>query len=277
MSIQPPATDQIRAAWDAIAPRFDAHITPKNLPAGDAILDRWDVGPGLRVLDVACGSGALAIPAARRGADVVGVDISPRMIELLGARARAEGLRVEGRVMDALALELPDDGFDLAVSQNGVTMSPRLGVALAEMARVTRPGGSVVVVAFGPFPRVEFLSTFVAGVRAAVPGFTGLPTDPPPPPFQVADPAVLAAALREAGLGDVSVDTVTWDMPTSSGQDLWDSVLASNPLGGQMVADLTEEQRADAIGVLDGLLRERFGGRPEGVLHAAVNVGSGTV
>lgn len=242
---------------------------------GEAILDRLNLGPGTRLLDVACGTGALAIPAAARGAEVTAVDIAPRMIDLLADRARSEGVTVTGRVMDAHRLELPDYAFDVSVSLNGVTMSVQLGAALAEMTRVTRPGGTVLVAAFGPLPEAEFLTTFVAGVRAAVPEFRGLPTAPPPPPFQLADPIVCARALTDAGLRDVTVERVTMDLPVGSAADLWDEVTSSNPIGARMVAGLDEGQRAAVLEALDGILGDRFGGEPRGVLHAAVNVGVG--
>lgn len=277
MTAQPPTSDQVRDAWDAIAPRFDEFLTPITMAPGQAIVDRLDVAAGTRLLDVGCGSGALAIPAARRGAEVMAVDIAPRMIELLNARARSEGLAIDGRVMDAHALDLPDDGFDYAVSVNGVTMSPRLATALAEMVRVTRAGGTVLVAAFGPLPRVEFLSTFFAAVREAVAGVPGPPMDPPPPPFQVADPAVFRRVLAEAGLQDVTVDEMTWEMPVRSAADLWDVVTSSNPIGAQWVAGFDDAQRDQVHKAVDRLLRERFGGRPEGVLHDQLNVGVGTV
>lgn len=199
------------------------------------------------------------------------------MIELLEARAQAAGLQLDGRVMDHHALDLPDDSFDIAASQNGVTMSPYLGTALAQMTRVTRPGGTVLVAAFGPLPKVEFLSMFIAGVRAAVPGFASPPIYPPPPPFQLADPDVFAQALGGAGLRKVTIETVTWDIPVASGADLWDEVTSSNPIGAQLVADLDEGQQADVLTVLDSVLRERFGDRSGGLLQVAVNVGIGTV
>lgn len=277
MTVQQPESDQVRAAWDSIAPRFDQYITPTATRNAALALDRIDLRDGSRLLDVACGSGALAIPAARRGAEVIAVDISPRMIDLLDARARTEGVAVDGRVMDAHDLQLPDAGVDFAVSQNGVTMSPMLSRALVEMVRVTRPGGKVLVAAFGALPEVEFLGMFFAGVRAAVPDFAGLPTDPPPPPFRVAAPAALSRALEGSGLHEVIVHPVTWDQPVASAAELWDDVTASNPLGAQAVAGLGERQKADVLTVLDGMLRERFGGRGEGVLRAAVNVAVGTV
>src|SRR5690606_11409635 len=114
------------------------------------------------VLDVAAGSGALSLPAARLGARVLAVDISPGMVERLAARARAEGLaNLETRVMDGHALELEDNTFDLAASQFGVMLFPDLPRGLSEMARVTRPGGRVLVVTFGPFEQVEFIGFFI--------------------------------------------------------------------------------------------------------------------
>ncbi|QOR69321.1 methyltransferase domain-containing protein [Ruania alkalisoli] len=270
-----PTLEQVRGAWDAIAPRFDEFITPAATTNGELALAFADITPGTRLLDVACGSGALAIPAARRGAEVTAVDIAAQMIELLAERARQAGVSVDGRVMDAHALDLPDNSYDVSVSQNGVTMSTQLVRAIGEMVRVTRPGGTVLVAAFGPLPRVEFLRVFFAGVRSAVPGFAGLPTNPPPPPFQVAAPEALAAALTQAGVQEVAVHPVRWEIPVGSAQTLWDEVTSSNPLGAQAVAGLDASQRGEALRVLNGMLRERFDGQPGGVLPALVNVGVG--
>lgn len=73
------------------------------------------IDPRGRVLDVACGSGALAIPAAHSDAAVTAIDIAPQMIELLRSRARTAGLALDARVMDAHALDLPDDAFEVAL------------------------------------------------------------------------------------------------------------------------------------------------------------------
>lgn len=273
-----PTPEQIRAGWDQVAPRFDEHLTTATIASGEERLLRHGVTAGMRVLDVAAGSGALAIPAARLGAQVVATDLSPVMIERLATRARDEGLTaVETRVMDGLDLDLDDDEFDLSVSQHGVSLFGDMARGLREMARVTRPGGRVLVIAFGPPPQAEFLTFFIGAVRAAVPGFTGLPTDPPPLPFQVADPDRLRDKLTGAGLTDVEVEPDVWDLPVRSAAHLWDVVTSSNPIGAAMVADLTDEQAAEARKVLDGMLRERSGGGPEAVLHTALNIGVGTV
>jgi ubiquinone/menaquinone biosynthesis C-methylase UbiE len=270
-------TQQIRDAWDAVAVGFDEFGTPQTLGLGEEVVGRLGLGPGMRFLDVGTGSGALAIPAARLGAQVVAVDIAPVMIERLRARAAREGLPdLDSRVMDGHALDLKDDTFDVSASQNGVSLFPDLAGGLAELVRVTKPGGRVLIVVFGPPKKVEFFGFFMGALQAAVPGFTPLPTDPPPLPFQVADPDVLRRRLTEAGLTGVTVEAVTWDMRFESVTQFWDWIISSNPIAVQLTADLTAEQTADVRQVLDGMFRERSGGMPGVVLHTGVNVGVGT-
>lgn len=272
-----PTADEIRTAWNDIAPRFDRYVTPYTLPFGEQVLAPLGVRPGMRVLDVATGSGALSIPAARRGADVVAVDVAPAMIERLAARAEQEGLStLQPEVMDGHALELDDDTFDAAVSLNGVSLFPDLPRGLREMVRVTRPGGRVLVAAFGAPHRAEFITFFLGAITAVVPDFPGIPQDPPPLPFQVADPQRLRQRLADAGLRDVGVDTITWRMEAESAGQFWETVTSSNPIGAQLAGMLTAEQTAEATHVLDGMLRERSGGRRTAVLTTDVNIGAGT-
>jgi ubiquinone/menaquinone biosynthesis C-methylase UbiE len=275
---QAPSIEQIRGAWNGIAGGFDEFVTPETMVLGKEVVRRLGLRPGTRLLDVAAGSGALSIPAARIGVDVVATDIAPAMIERLNARARAEGLSTLcGRVMDGHALDLDDDAFDVAVSVNGVSLFPDMARGLAELVRVTRPGGQVVIVAFGPLETVEFIVFVASAVRAAVPGVTPLPTDPPPLPFQAADPTVLRDRLADAGLRDVRIDTITWEVAFDSVQHLWNVFTASNPIGARLVAGLGDEQRTEVARVLEGMLRERSAGAPGAVLRAKVNIGIGTV
>lgn len=266
------------AAWDRLAAGFDAYVTPSGIDIGAAPLAAMGLGPGQRFLDVAAGSGALSLAAARRGAEVTAVDFSPAMIERLDARAAAAGLRrLHGEVMDGTDLQLEDDSFDAAGSQFGVMLFPDYARGLRELVRVTKPDGQVLLITMGPPSRVEFLTFFQAALGSAVSGFTGLPSDPPPLPLRLADPARVREALEEAGLREVDVQSRSHAVEHPSAEHLWDWVVHSNPLGAGMVAGLTPRQKEDALEALAGRLRERARGDGPALLHNAINVGIGRV
>lgn len=273
MTVQAPNPEQIRAAWDAIAPRYDEVTTPMNQRFAETALLRVNVGPGVRFLDVACGSGAVALPAARRGAQVTAVDLAPTMIERLTARARAEGLNsVQGAVMDAGSLEFADDTFDVTASMNGLSLLPDLRSGLREAVRVTKPGGEVMIAAFGPPPRVEFIGFLFGALKAS--GFMP-PTDPPPPPFQLADPGRFRTELADAGLTGVRVESASWEMTFPSSDHFWDVITASNPIAVKLIGQLGGQQLAEMKQVLRGMFRERSGGGPGAVLSNEMNIGLG--
>lgn len=269
--------EEIRDAWDKIAAGYDEFVTPSGgMAIAENALRRVGLRPDMRLLDVAAGSGALSIPAARLGAQVLAVDLSPAMIKWLNARVRKEGLsNLEGRVMDGHALELEENTFDISASQFGVMLFLDLPRGLSELARVTKPGGRVLLVVYGPPQQVEFLGFFMGAIQAAVPDFTGLPMDPVPLPFQVADPEKLRQELANAGLKDIRVTAGTENLEFQSGKHMWDWVTNSNPIGAGLVADLTEEQRAAAQQALDGMLRQRSGGSGPALLTSPVHIGIG--
>jgi ubiquinone/menaquinone biosynthesis C-methylase UbiE len=264
-------------AWDAIAEGYDRYVAPQEVDLATDALRLVGLQPGQRLLDVAAGTGGLSLPAARLGAQVLATDWSPAMIERFEARVRLEGLRgAAGRVMDCHALELADDSFDVTGSQFGVMLVPDQPRALREMVRVTRPGGRVLVIAYGSPAEVEFLQVFLGALTAVAPEFPGLPDDPPPLEFQVADPDVFRRRLTDAGLKDVRVERTAERPAFTSGQEMWDWVLHGNPIPGMLVAGLTESSRAQLRQVLDGMLRERAGADGRAVLTNAVSIGIGT-
>ncbi len=263
--------------WDAIAALYDEHVAPGESDLATAGLRLARLRAGHTFLDVAAGTGGLSLPAARLGAKVLATDWSPKMIEHFNDRVAAEGLDAEGRLMDCHALELADDGYDITGSQFGVMLVPDQAQALREMVRVTKPGGRVLLIAYGDPQEFEALHFFIAGVQAVVPEFEGPAEDEPMLEFQVADADVLRQRLIDAGLTDVIVDTSHQErIEVRTGQQLWDWCLGGNPIPGMLVADLTDEQRADIIQVLDGMVRERSGGNGTAVLTAPLNIGVGT-
>jgi SAM-dependent methyltransferase len=270
--------EDTRAAWDRIAPGYDRTNTPTQMWLGNEGLRRAGLRAGMQFLDVAAGSGALSIPAARLGARVLAIDQSPVMLELLERRAREEGLDVETRVMDGHALELEDNSVDLAGSQFGVMLFPDMPKGIREMARVVRPGGRVLMNVYGDPHKIEFFDFFMRAVQTVRPDFTGPPMDPPPLPFQLQDPDRLHRELAATGLRDVTVETIIETTEFQDGKQLWDWLVWSNPIVETVLGslNLTDEERGGIQQGLETLVRERA--RESGVarLTNPINIGVGT-
>jgi SAM-dependent methyltransferase len=115
--------------------------------SGEALVASLGITEGLKVLDLGCGDGTTALPAARLGADVLGVDIASNLVAAGNARAQSEGLtNVKFQEGDASDLnELEDDSFDLVISIFGAMFAPRPFDVAREVVRVTRPGGRIVM------------------------------------------------------------------------------------------------------------------------------------
>ena len=270
--------EDTRPAWDKIASGYDKTNTPTQMWLGNEGLRRAELRARMRILDVAAGSGALSIPAARLGAKVLATDQSPVMLELLAARADDEGLDIETRVMDGHALELEDNSFDVAGSQFGVMLFPDMPKGINEMVRVVRPGGRVLMNVYGDPHEIEFFGFFVSAIQSVRPDFTGPPMDPLPLPFQLQDPERLRQEFAAAGMREVEVETITETTEFESGQALWDWIVWSNPIA-QMVLD-SLELSGDEIGVIqqtmETLVRERAGDSDTAKLTNPINIGVGT-
>lgn len=269
--------EHTRAAWDDVAASYDDHITPVNIGLANEALRRTGLRSGMRFLDVAAGSGALTIAAARRGARVLAIDLSPRMIARLQARVQRERLAdVEARIMDGHLLALENDSFDGAGSQFGIMLFPDMPRGLRELVRVTKPGGEVLVVVFGAPPRIEFIALFMRAMQTAVPGFTGPPDDPPPLAFQLQNPDRLRKELVTAGLKNIRVHTIIQAVEFRSAEHLWQLASTTNPIPVAMVSKLSGEQRVAAMRAMADLLRERSGGADRTTLTSEVHIAVGT-
>src|SRR6266496_5007660 len=114
-------------------------------PGALKLLADWQIPTGVRLLDVACGAGQIAIPAARAGIDATGLDIAPNWIEQARARATAEGLTAQFDEGDAEQLPYDDSSFDVVISLVGAMFAPRPERVAAELVRVCRPGGRIIM------------------------------------------------------------------------------------------------------------------------------------
>ena len=117
---------------------------------GEHVVARTSVAPGMRALDVACGTGNAAIPAARAGAEVTGLDLVPELLEGGRQKAAAEGLEIEWVEGDAEALPFEDDSFDRVYSTFGHMFAPRHRLTADEMTRVGRDGAIVALCCWTP-------------------------------------------------------------------------------------------------------------------------------
>jgi SAM-dependent methyltransferase len=146
MQPAPVNLDQIKQRMRGVWMAGDfGQIARYSAKSAEEFVDRLQIQPGARVLDVACGTGNLAIPAARKGAQVCGIDIAPNLLDQARQRASAEGLDAKFEEGDAEQLPYPDGGFDVVMTMFGAMFAPRPEVVSKELARVCRPGGTIAM------------------------------------------------------------------------------------------------------------------------------------
>lgn len=138
---------KLRATWIA----GDFGEIAKSIEQGaQEFVSRLELKPGTKILDVACGTGNLAIPAAKAGAEVTGVDIAPNLIEQAVANADREGLNVRFDVGDAEAMPYEDESFDVVMTMFGAMFAPRPDVTASELRRVCKSGGLITMANWTP-------------------------------------------------------------------------------------------------------------------------------
>ncbi len=266
--------EQTRQAWEKHAEGYDRALTAADMRAAEAALRMVQVGPGTRLLDIAAGPGAVSIPAARLGAEVLAVDYARAMVELLSRKAQELGLdNLHTRLMDGTALELEDDSFDVACSELGIMLFPDRAKGLREMARVVAPGGSGVMVTLGPPERVPVIALFFEAMVKTVPGF-----EPPrdSPLFCLRELDVLQRELQQAGFHDVLVETFETRLTVESAERLWDVVLDGAPAIAGLMQRVPEPRRRAVRVELVDRARARFGHASPMTLPMTFNIGVGT-
>jgi ubiquinone/menaquinone biosynthesis C-methylase UbiE len=161
---------KLRATWTA----GDFHEIAKAYTRGaEQFVERLNLQPGTKLLDVACGSGNLAIPAARQGATVSGMDLAPAMIIQARANAESEGLKADFQEGDAEALQYDDNTFDVVATMFGAMFAPRPDVTASELVRVCKPGGRIAMANWTPS---GFVGQMFKTTAAHVPPPPGMPS-----------------------------------------------------------------------------------------------------
>ena len=177
--------DNMRAVW--VAGDY-GEIAKGSAHGGEEFIERLELGPGTRVLDAACGTGNLSLPAARRGATVTGIDIAPNLLEQARRRAADEGLKIQFEEGDVENLPYVDASFDVVVSMFGAMFAPRPDVTAAELKRVCRVGGFIAMANWIPNGFVGQM--FKTNTKYVT------PPDVPPPIFW-GDEATVRERFRE--------------------------------------------------------------------------------
>ncbi|MEE3749951.1 class I SAM-dependent methyltransferase [Mycobacterium intracellulare] len=165
-------------------------------PLGPALVQATGLGPGVRVLDVAAGSGNISLPAAAAGAAVVSTDLTPELLRRSRDRAAAQGLTIDYREANAHALPFGDGEFDVVMSAIGVQFAPDQQRAASELVRVCRPGGTIGVISWTP---EGFFGRMLATIRPYRPSLS----HPVPPAALWGRPGYVAALLGE-GIGEIT-------------------------------------------------------------------------
>ena len=236
--------------WEAAAPGWDRNrrlVADTTRPLTRWLLDACAPQPGETVLELAAGAGELSLELAALvapGGRVICTDRSPRMVEFARTAASAAGLRgVECLVADAEHLELADASVDAVCCRLGYMLMPDPGAALAETARVLRPGGRAVFVVWDAPER----NPWAAALWDSIDGLVEVPSAPPGGPgmFALADRDRVRALLAGVGLGEVDIEDVPMAWEYTDFDEFWRVQTSLNGSLAQLLPALDPQRLAE--------------------------------
>lgn len=245
--------------WVREQDRFDRMLAPYT----DVLLGAAALAPGERVLDVGCGTGALAVAAAATGAQVTGLDVSAPMLAAAERRAAAAGVEVEWVQGDAQVHPFPAGTYDAVVSRFGVMFFDDPAAAFANLAGAMRPGGRLAVTCWQDVLRNGWITVPVSAALAHVPmpqvGAPGAPG-----PFAFADPDRVRGLLAAAGLADVTVEERCADLRMGATVDDVVDFFERTEIGRDVIGRAEPPRAAAAWVAVRAALDERM--TPDGVV-----------
>jgi len=213
-----------RYGWDRAAAAYEPLWQEQLACAQERLLSCARIAAGERVLDVACGTGLVALAAAQGGASVLGVDLSGAMVEAATARAHQRGLgHASFARMDAENLALPDAAFDVVLCGLGLMYMPEPARALREMRRVLRPGGRLALAVWGERAACGWAAVF--GIVDAE-----VKSDVCPLFFSMGAPGELARRCADAGFQDLVEHRLDAELRYASAEDACAAALVGGPV-----------------------------------------------
>ncbi|MDQ4149105.1 MAG: methyltransferase domain-containing protein [Actinomycetota bacterium] len=197
--------ERTKAAWSL---GDYARVARLLEPVAEEIVDLCGVGPGMEILDVAAGTGNVAVAAARKGASVVASDLTPAMIELGKQRSASEGVSITWTEADAEDLPFENDSFDAVISVFGAIFAPHADRATRQMFRVAREGGVVGMAAWTP-------NSWSGNLFSLMAKFAPPPPPGTDPPALWGDPEVVRQRFEGfAERVDFKIGAVAFDFPS---------------------------------------------------------------
>ena len=212
------------------------NITDTLTDIHELVTERLEPGEGVRWLDLACGTGAMAELAAKRGADVTGIDLAPALIETAKERAQEQGLEIDYRVGDCEDLDVEDASFDALSSTCGVMFAPDHEATARELSRVVKPGGRIGLANWTP---EGGLAKMFAMMK---------PFQPPPPegagvPFQWGSEEYVQGLLGDSF--DLQLERHVSHLRLPSGEDYWQLFSSSYGPTKTLAESLDDERREE--------------------------------
>lgn len=233
--------EQIRTEWSAGS--YDV-VGRAFVPMAARLVDAAGVGTGDTVLDVACGTGNVALTAARRGATVTGVDITPAMLATASDRAAVLDVDVDWREGDAAALLVDDDAVDVTLSCLGHMFAHDPTTTAAELHRVTEPGGRIAFTAWTPESAIAAMMIELASAVPEVPGAG-------PPPFLWGDPDVVRERLGDR-VASLRFETGVVRYPALSPAHFWHAMTTTS---GPVIVALEDVDSRDREALREAVIR----------------------
>ena len=255
------AKSDLRNTWESAAQGWAKweHVIAGGLSeATETLIDTADVGPGMRMLDLACGAGSQTIAAAKRvGPDgsVVAVDISPTMLEHLRQNAARAGLQnIETLECAAEDLDETQAPFDASISRMGLMLFASPSSALAAVQRVLKPGARFAAMVFS----TPANNPFTAQPMAILLRHAGKPPPPPGQPglFALGGQGVLAELMTGSGLTDVTTKTVRATLRLPSASDALEMMQQAFGAYRAVVAELGDAEKSRAWGEVHECLKQ---------------------